>query len=79
MNNILKTLVGALLSKTVWGVIITTLGSSEIGKIIIESTGLTPESGSIFAQHCVEAFGALLAIYGRITAKGSLAEKIKSK
>lgn len=72
---ILKTIKGAFKSKTIWGIIIAGLGTFEVGRRVIEATGLTPETGIEFTDQALQGLGALLAVYGRIKADKPLSEK----
>lgn len=65
-------LLKSLKSKTVWGLLISLLGSTGWGSDLVSTLGLTEESGVAFADQAVTFVGLAIAYYGRIVAKEPL-------
>ena len=68
----MDTILNALKSKTIWGLIIATIGSTTVGSDIVNSFGVNEENAVTFVDSIIQAVGTLLAIYGRVVAKKPL-------
>lgn len=70
----MNVLLNALKSKTILGLILTTIGSTSIGSDLISTFGLTDESLLGIVDTVIQIGGGLLAVYGRIVAKKPLTD-----
>jgi len=68
----MNTILNALKSKTIWGLILAAIGQTTLGSDLISSFGITEDIGVTVVDTIITWIGLGIGVYGRAVAKAPL-------